>query len=188
MRSARSPCPRVPFSASLLSLVLHLSRPPPPPNSAAARAGHGRIRCRRAIRSTAIHFAKDKLSGFAVGYGQHDPSTRRTADLRGSDRRLPLDLTLSSVYVKDKKNAVIVGARGGIFTTDNGGTNWRTARSRCERSSLLRDICRRDTGWATGTYGRILKTTDGGVTWIDAVRRNRRASREGLGARYARLP
>src|SRR5690349_19242204 len=62
----------------------------------------------------AIHFAKDKLSGFAVG---NDNTILRTQDggFTWQRQSLPLDLTISSVYVKDKKNAVIVGARGAIF-------------------------------------------------------------------------
>src|SRR5215204_7361670 len=65
-----------------------------------------------------IHFAKDKLSGFAVGA---DNTILRTQDggFTWQRQALAFDLTLSSVYVKDKKSAVIVGARGGIFTTDN---------------------------------------------------------------------
>src|SRR5690349_24953597 len=61
-----------------------------------------------------IHFAKDKLSGFAVG---SDNTILRTQDggFTWQRKSLPLDLTISSVYVKDKKNAVIVGARGAIF-------------------------------------------------------------------------
>ena len=59
----------------------------------------------------AIHFAKDKLSGFAVG---NDNTILRTQDGGFSWQRqsLPLDVTISSVFVKDKKNAVVVGARG----------------------------------------------------------------------------
>ena len=68
----------------------------------------------------AIHFAKDKLSGFAVG---NDNTILRTQDggFTWQRQSLPLDLTISSVFVKDKKNAVVVGARGGIFFTDDGG-------------------------------------------------------------------
>ena len=74
-----------------------------------------------------IHFAKDKLSGFAVGA---DNTILRTQDggFTWERQALTLDLTLSSVYVKDRKSAVIVGARGGIFLTDNGGDEWRTAK------------------------------------------------------------
>src|SRR5881394_411665 len=46
----------------------------------------------------AIHFAKDKLSGFAVG---NDNTILRTQDggFTWQRQSLPLDLTISSVYV-----------------------------------------------------------------------------------------
>jgi photosystem II stability/assembly factor-like uncharacterized protein len=79
----------------------------------------------------------------------------------------PSEVTFSGVFVKDKKNAVIVGARGSIFTTDNGGKDWH--RSAIETKDHLYGIVLTGenflTGWTVGTYGRILKTTDGGATW-----------------------
>src|SRR5688572_29070268 len=111
-----------------------------------------------------IHFAKDKLSGFAVGA---DNTVLRTQDggFTWQRQALPEDLTLSSVFVKDKKNAVIVGARGGIFTTDDGGHAWRTIKTDA-KDHLYAIAFAGETGWATGTYGRVLKTSDGGATWI----------------------
>src|SRR5687768_13580224 len=110
-----------------------------------------------------IHFAKDKLSGFAVGA---DNTILRTQDggFTWQRQALPLDLTLSSVYVKDRRAAVIVGGRGSIFVTDNGGHEWRPARSDA-KDHLYSVSSAGVTGWATGTYGRILKSADGGLTW-----------------------
>jgi photosystem II stability/assembly factor-like uncharacterized protein len=63
---------------------------------------------------------KDKLSGFAVG---NDNTILRTQDggFTWQRQSLPLDLTISSVYVQDKKNAVVVGARGGYFLQTTAG-------------------------------------------------------------------
>jgi photosystem II stability/assembly factor-like uncharacterized protein len=95
-----------------------------------------------------IHFAKDKLSGFAVG---SDNTILRTQDGGFTWQRQALlhDLTLSSVFVKDKKNAVIVGARGSIFSTDNGGHDWRAVSSDA-RDHLYAVTFAGETGWATG--------------------------------------
>jgi photosystem II stability/assembly factor-like uncharacterized protein len=86
---------------------------------------------------------------------------------RWQKQNLPVDVTLSGVFVKDKKNAVLVGSRGSIFTTDDGGKNWR--RSAVGAKDHLYGVVltgeNLEIGWAVGTYGRILKTTDGGLTW-----------------------
>ena len=63
----------------------------------------------------AIHFAKDKENGFAVGA---DNTILHTEDGGFSWQRQasPVDVTLSDVFVKDKRNAVIVGtARDDIY-------------------------------------------------------------------------
>ena len=71
-----------------------------------------------------IHFAKDKLSGFAVG---SDNTILRTRD--GGfrwQRQTPLtDVTFSGVYVFDEKNAIVVGSRGTVLITTDGGKEWK---------------------------------------------------------------
>ena len=106
-----------------------------------------------------IHFAKDKETGFAVGA---DGTILSTSDGGFSWKKQlpPVDVTLSGVFVKDKKTAVIVGARGTILLTDNGGKDWR--KSNRETKDHLYGVTfageTLQTGWAVGTYGRILKT------------------------------
>src|SRR6185369_17016587 len=71
-----------------------------------------------------IHFAKDKLTGFAVG---SDNTILATTNGGFSWRRqeAPVTSTLSSVFVRSSKSAFIVGARGTLLTTSNGGNQWK---------------------------------------------------------------
>ena len=111
----------------------------------------------------AIHFAKDKLSGFAVG---NDNTILRTQDggFTWQRQSLPLDLTISSVYVRNKETAVVVGPRGAIYFTDDGGRHWLPAKTDAKDHLYSVTFAQR-IGWATGTYGRILKSIDGGESW-----------------------
>ena len=113
-----------------------------------------------------IHFAKDKENGFAVG---SDNAILHTRDGGFSWQRQnsPVDLTLSTVFVKAAKNAVIVGTRGTILTTDDGGDRSRVVNIDVRDHLYGLTFTGEDfsTGWATGTYGRILKTVDGGTSW-----------------------
>src|SRR3954465_3061500 len=67
-----------------------------------------------------IHFAPDKLTGFAVG---DDRAILRTTDggFTWESQISPVDPTLSAVFVRDERSAIIVGVRGTILITDNGG-------------------------------------------------------------------
>ncbi len=113
-----------------------------------------------------VYFAKDKETGYAVGA---DSTVLRTENggFGWSKQKLPIETTLSGVFVKDKKNAVVVGARGSIFLTANAGKDW--TQSLIEAKDHLYSVTFTDEnfqkGWSVGTYGRILKTQDGGLTW-----------------------
>src|SRR4029078_3382838 len=103
---------------------------------------------------------------FAVG---SDSTILRTQDGGFSWEKLsaPQDVTLSGVFVRDNRNAVIVGSRGTILWTDNAGKNWKQILTGAKDHLYGVSFAPQqpETGWATGTYGRILKTTDGGSTW-----------------------
>ena len=115
----------------------------------------------------AIHFAADKEIGYAVG---SDNTVLRTIDggFRWVRQDIPFsDVTFSSVFVKDKNVVFVVGARGTIYTTENGGKDWRRVATDVKDhfSSIKFTGAELKTGWITGTYGCILKTIDGGLTW-----------------------
>jgi photosystem II stability/assembly factor-like uncharacterized protein len=61
--------------------------------------------------------------------------------------------------------AIAVGDAGVVFTSANGGVTW-TRRISGMRSKLLAvDFVSATTGWAVGNGG-VIKTTNGGVTWV----------------------
>jgi photosystem II stability/assembly factor-like uncharacterized protein len=114
-----------------------------------------------------IHFAKDKENGFAVG-AENTILRTENGGFRWQKQSSPnAAAALSGVFVKDKKNAVIVGSRGSIYTTDDGGKEWQ--RIEIEVKDHFYGIALAgenfQTGWTVGTYGRILKTANGGETW-----------------------
>src|SRR5690348_16278628 len=63
-----------------------------------------------------IHFAKDNLTGFAVGDNR---TILRTVDggFTWESQTSPVDATLSAIFVRDERSAVIVGTRGTIMLT-----------------------------------------------------------------------
>ncbi|HLA95891.1 MAG TPA: YCF48-related protein, partial [Pyrinomonadaceae bacterium] len=113
----------------------------------------------------AIHFAKDKLTGFAVGADNSILYTRN-GGFSWQQQAFSENVSFSSVFTKDAKNAVIVGARGTILTTDNAGELWKAiAVDTRDRLAAVTFVAGNQVGWTVGTYGRILKTLDGGRIW-----------------------
>jgi photosystem II stability/assembly factor-like uncharacterized protein len=71
---------------------------------------------------------------------------------------------LYSVQFIDKETGYIVGDRGLVLATGNGGASWREQYSGTD--AQLFHLSFRDTrGWVVGTGGKILHTTDGGRNW-----------------------
>jgi photosystem II stability/assembly factor-like uncharacterized protein len=76
-----------------------------------------------------------------------------------------LSTDLSHVDFVDSTHGWVVGDRGTILTTSNGGKTWRAQTS--GTTSWLRgvDFVDASHGWAVGDNGTILATSDGGATW-----------------------
>ena len=113
-----------------------------------------------------IHFLADKERGFAVGA---DNTILATTDggFTWRPQFAPSDVNFSDVFVRNKHNAFIVGARGTVLFTDNSGKEWAQVPvdTRDHLTSITLAVPCLTTGWITGTYGRVLKTADGGQTW-----------------------
>ncbi len=97
--------------------------------------------------------------------------------------------TLYNIYFVDEKVGFLTGARGTILKTDDGGKTWARKMARSEaaanqnnprrrgggiRSSLMGiQMIDEKNGFIVGTENAILKTTDGGETWIGRSERVR---------------
>ena len=97
--------------------------------------------------------------------------------------------TLYNIYFVNEKIGFLTGARGTILKTDDGGKTWNRKMARNEaaanqnnnrrgrggiRSSLMGvQMINEKVGFIVGSENAILKTTDGGETWIGKSERVR---------------
>ncbi len=94
---------------------------------------------------------------------------------------------LYNIYFVDEKSGFITGGRGTILKTDDGGKTWvrKIARSEASgeaanprargiRANLMGiQMLNAEIGFITGSENTILKTTDGGETWVGSSERAR---------------
>ncbi|KJS31231.1 MAG: hypothetical protein VR64_12345 [Desulfatitalea sp. BRH_c12] len=77
------------------------------------------------------------------------------------------NLPLFDVTFLDANIGYIVGKRGIVLKTRDGGKSWVTIRKEGEFNLFAAHFIDSDTGWAVGDFGTILHTSDGGATWED---------------------
>jgi len=120
-----------------------------------------------------VYFVNEAV-GYAVGWKYDASSGFSTLILKTTNGGLnwefqtagSQDFKLSSVYFMNENTGWIVGEKGYIFKTANGGTTW-IAQNSNTLAYLYSVYFYNDTiGWAVGFGGVILKTTDGGNNWI----------------------
>ncbi len=81
--------------------------------------------------------------------------------------QLPRDLR-GAAFLNDQE-AVLVGAAGQIQKTDNAGEEWRIVESGQTVRLKAVHFIDENRGWAAGRDGVVIRTTDGGETWSDAL-------------------
>ena len=82
-------------------------------------------------------------------------------------KKSPTKEKLGDVYFSDEKHGWIVGDKGVILQTTNGGSRWRHQSGGAEFSDLYSVFFLNEHFGATvGTSGVILYTTDGGRHWL----------------------
>lgn len=81
----------------------------------------------------------------------------------------PVNAQLNDVYFVDNMNGWAVGYDNVILNTNDGGQNWNLQSSAGTTQWLSVYFINADTGFVSGGVGeaRLIKTTDGGETWIE---------------------
>jgi photosystem II stability/assembly factor-like uncharacterized protein len=69
-------------------------------------------------------------------------------------------------FVTDK-HGVIVGDRGTVLVTMDGGTTWSKVKTNATENLYAVSFFDENVGYAVGSNGIILKTSDGGLSWDD---------------------
>ena len=110
----------------------------------------------------------DAQTGFALDL--RTPKIYRTRDGGASwDTAqlppLPEKVTLEGLFALDPMTAWVVGTRGTILSTADGGATWRQQPSGVQTWLSAVHFSDRQHGWAVGGLNTILKTADGGETW-----------------------
>ncbi|MDX9786540.1 MAG: YCF48-related protein [Desulfobacterales bacterium] len=72
---------------------------------------------------------------------------------------------LLSVSFADGNNGVIVGTRGLILKTADGGKTWTKIKTEFDKHLFAVAFGDVNNGWAVGEFGTILHTADGGNSW-----------------------
>ncbi|MBN2892487.1 MAG: T9SS type A sorting domain-containing protein [Bacteroidales bacterium] len=114
-------------------------------------------------------------TGFAIGYKfdeiLYEPLILKTTTGGEEWVILPHESTgffLSEYHFFNSESAIIVGGNdtsGVILRTYNGGQNWELIKNEEIGPILKASFINEDIGWALADYNKIIKTTNGGITW-----------------------
>ncbi|MCP4580257.1 MAG: M20/M25/M40 family metallo-hydrolase [candidate division Zixibacteria bacterium] len=107
----------------------------------------------------------DRNNGWTVGW---NGVVRHTTDGGANWETVYLGDNIEKYHVEftDADHGCIVGWNGGIYITANGGDDWVEMNSGTSKDLYGVEFVDNQTGYALGD-GVVLKTTDGGQTWID---------------------
>jgi photosystem II stability/assembly factor-like uncharacterized protein len=89
-----------------------------------------------------------------------DTETSR-AERQSSGTTLPL----FDVSFVDQNQGYVIGKRGIILKTTDGGKTWVRVKREDDANLFAAHFIDADTGWAVGDFGTIVHTSDGGATW-----------------------
>lgn len=121
-----------------------------------------------------LEFA-DSLNGWALSASNNHYGIHKTIDggERWTRQILPIDtVSLYKICVVDKFTCYVVGDKGTILATKDGGLTWIIQRGNVNNEILMGIRFIKETGWISGFIdsggikeGFLLKTTDGGGSW-----------------------
>lgn len=111
----------------------------------------------------------DSTKGFILGY---DPLNRFSVykTLNGGNTWQNTSFNPGALYdIKfvNKDSGWIVGEFGNIYSTSDGGDNWKEQLSFTHQDLYAIDFIDEKNGWVVGWWGTILHTTNGGITSVD---------------------
>jgi photosystem II stability/assembly factor-like uncharacterized protein len=72
---------------------------------------------------------------------------------------------LYAIAFADPQRGYIVGEKGIILRTDDGGLTWKDQESGVTSNLFSVAVATRDDALASGDQGRVIRTKDGGLTW-----------------------
>ena len=82
-------------------------------------------------------------------------------------QKCPTTRPLFAVSFGDECNGLIVGSKGLILRTEDGGSNWQVLRRYTDNHLFSVHFVDPMRAWAVGEFGTIIYTADGGKTWQD---------------------
>jgi len=104
--------------------------------------------------------------------------TRTTAEKPGKRQTKVRDSALNNIVFTDRKNGWVVGERGLILHTDDGGETWTKQTPEVFERETIEDLLEnpppslfgvfftdKNNGFACGIEGTIIATKDGGISW-----------------------
>jgi photosystem II stability/assembly factor-like uncharacterized protein len=151
------------------------------------RTGSGSL---RAVRAVAL---SDGLTGWAVGDGALVLKTSNggvTWEPPPRDLPTPLSMFTDFSAVATVNDSVwIAGKPGGsIWHSPDGGRTWSSHPTGQTVPIHALSFSTPTHGWATGALGMILRTEDGGQTWLAARGNSRRAALLAIHTRAEKIP
>jgi photosystem II stability/assembly factor-like uncharacterized protein len=76
-------------------------------------------------------------------------------------------LWLEDVKFLDEKHGVVIGDKGLILRTEDGGQTWEKVKTNLRENLYALSFFDAQNGYAVGANGTIVSTVDGGATWQD---------------------
>ena len=83
-------------------------------------------------------------------------------------RKADWEVEFRDVFFFDAKHGWVIGEKGTILYTEDGGKNWKTQNSGTEARLNKMQFIDEKQGWVVGNEGTFLRTKNGGKKWGEA--------------------
>ena len=123
------------------------------------------------------------LSGCGMKSGLQQPAPVKAEIVRQAD----WEVEFRDVFFLDAKHGWIIGEKGTILYTSDGGTNWETQNSSTTARLNKMQFKNKKQGWIVGDEGIFLHTENGGENMAEAGSDRRESYQPPLLGRDARM-